>query len=46
MERKTALICRAIVAIVAFICITLAAKHFQNDSLLWFYVVPFLIAID
>ena len=46
MERKTALICRAVVAIVAFICITLAAKHFQSYALLWFYVIPFLIAID
>ena len=46
MERKTALICRTIVAIVAFICITLVAKYFQNVSLLWLYVIPFLIAID
>ncbi len=46
MERKTALICRAIVAATAFICITLAAKYFNNHNLLWWYIVPFLIAID
>lgn len=31
-----------ITIIVAFICITLAAMHFDKASLLWWYVIPML----
>lgn len=35
-------ICRA----VAFICITLVAIHFEKTSLLWWYILPFLMDIS
>jgi hypothetical protein len=41
---KTFLICNAIVRSVAFICITFASIYFRKPSLLWWYVVPVLMA--
>lgn len=29
--------------IVAFVCITIAAIHFNNASLLWWYILPALM---
>ena len=29
--------------IVAFVCITVAAIHFQKTSLLWWYILPALL---
>ena len=44
MSYKTFLICNMIVRIVAFICITFAAVHFERASLLWWYIVPLLMS--
>jgi hypothetical protein len=42
--QKTFLICNTIVRSVAFVCITLAAIHFESAKLLWWYVVPLLMS--
>ena len=43
MPYKTYFICNAIVRVAAFVCVTLAAMHFNNMHLLWWYVVPLLM---
>lgn len=37
---------KAIVVSVLFVCITIVAMYFQRAGLLWWYILPCLIAID
>lgn len=37
---------KAIVALVAFVCITVAALQFHNANILWWYMVAAFIALD
>ncbi len=39
-------IATTITAIIAFVCITVAALMFDNANILWWYIVATLIAID
>ena len=37
---------KGIIRSVAFICITFIAAYFQRVGILWWYIVPVLIAVD
>lgn len=37
---------KCVICSVAFICITFLAAFFQRAGILWWYVVPTLIAVD
>lgn len=42
---KSVYIWNSILRAVAFICITVAAIHFDKASILWFYLVPMFMGI-
>ncbi len=39
-------IAKTVICAIAFVCITVIAIYFKNSNILWWYLLPGLIAID